>query len=74
VAGVSSDSTKYSMARIIVNLISDLGRDDVYCLNPKGGSAEIGGKTFPLYKTNEDLPQKCSLYVFAAPAGQTVDF
>jgi acyl-CoA synthetase (NDP forming) len=74
VAGVSSDATKYSMARIIVNLLSDLGRDDVYCLNPKGGSAEIGGKTFPLYKTNEELPQKCSLYVFAAPAGRTVEF
>ncbi|WP_304224665.1 acetate--CoA ligase family protein [Gracilinema caldarium] len=74
VAGVSSDATKYNMARIIVGLLTELGREDVYCLNPKGGSTEIAGKTFPLYPTIQDIPVKCSLYVFAAPAQRTVEF
>ena len=74
VAGVSSDATKYNMARIIVGLLTELGREDLYCLNPKGGSTEIAGKTFPLYPTIQDIPVKCSLYVFAAPAQRTVEF
>ncbi len=74
VAGVSSDPSKYNMARIIVGLLTDLGRNDVYCLNPKGGSTEIAGKTFTLYPTIQDIPVKCSLYVFAAPAQRTLEF
>ncbi len=74
VAGVSGDAGKYSMARIIVELLAELGRTDVFCLNPKGGEAEIRGKRYPLYPTIGDLPRKCSLYVFAAPAARTVDF
>jgi acyl-CoA synthetase (NDP forming) len=74
IAGVSSDAAKYNMARIIVGLLTELGRDDIYCLNPKGGSTEIAGKTYPLYPTIQDLPVRCSLYVFAAPAARTVEF
>lgn len=74
VAGVSSEAGKYSMARIIVELLSELGRKDVFCLNPKGGEAEIRGVRYPLYKSFDELPQKCSLYVFAAPAARTVGF
>jgi 3-hydroxypropionyl-CoA synthetase (ADP-forming) len=74
VAGVSSDPGKYSMARIIVQLLSDLGRDDVYCVNPKGGEAEIQGKRFRLYRALDELPHKPSLVVFAAPAGRLFEF
>ncbi len=74
VAGVSSEAGKYSMARVIVETLHDLGRSDVFCLNPKGGSTEIAGRTFPLYAAPADLPQACSLYVFAAPAKRTVEF
>jgi acyl-CoA synthetase (NDP forming) len=74
VAGVSSDAGKYSMARIIVDLLAELGRTDVCCLNPKGGEAEIRGKRYPLYRSFDELPRTCSLFVFAAPAGRTVDF
>ncbi|OHE65423.1 MAG: hypothetical protein A2001_21030 [Treponema sp. GWC1_61_84] len=74
VAGVTSDAGKYSMARIIVELLADLGRTDVYCLNPKGGTAEIAGKTWPLYRTVSELPAECGLFVFAAPAHHTVGF
>ena len=74
VAGVSSEAGKYSMARIIVELLSEMGRKDVFCLNPKGGSAEIGGKVYPLYSNAADLPMACSLFVFAAPAKHTLPF
>lgn len=74
VAGVSSDASKYNMARIIVGLLTELGRNDIYCLNPKGGSTDIAGKTYHLYKTIADIPVRCSLYVFAAPAARTVEF
>lgn len=74
VAGVSSDAGKYNMARIIVGLLTELGRDDVYCLNPKGGSTEIAGKTYSLYPSIQAIPVQCSLYVFAAPAQRTVEF
>ena len=74
VAGVSGDPTKYSMARIIVGLLAELGRTDVYCLNPKGGETTIAGRRFPLYASIAELPQACSLYVFAAPAARTVEF
>ena len=74
VAGVSGDVGKYSMARIIVEILAELGRNDVFCLNPKGGETDIRGRRYPLYTTAGDLPRKCSLYVFAAPAARTVDF
>jgi 3-hydroxypropionyl-CoA synthetase (ADP-forming) len=74
VAGVSSDPAKYSMARIIVQLLTDMGRDDVFCINPKGGRAEIDGREFTLFKSAEDLPRKPSLVVFAAPAARLLAF
>ncbi|MFA6508247.1 MAG: acetate--CoA ligase family protein [Treponemataceae bacterium] len=74
VAGISSEPGKYSPARVIVELLHDLGRTDVFCLNPKGGSAEIGGKTYPLYQSAAALPRSCALYVFAAPAKNTLLF
>ncbi len=74
VAGVSSEAGKYSMARIIVEILADMGRNDVFCLNPKGGEAEIGGRTYPLYADAAALPRPCSLYVFAAPAKNTLAF
>lgn len=74
VAGVSSAAGKFSMARIIVEILADMGRKDVYCLNPKGGSATIGGREFPLYQGPAALPRPCSLFVFAAPADRTFEF
>ncbi len=74
VAGVSTDPAKYSMARIIVQLLCDLGRDDVYCLNPKGGSLSLGGRELRLYPGIADLPKKPQLFVFAAPASRLMDF
>ncbi len=74
VLGVSSQAEKYSMARIIVELFQDLGRDDIYCVNPKGGEAVAGGRTYPLYRSLADIPGPYDLVVYAAPAKNTLKF
>ena len=74
VAGVSHDIHKYSLAKNIVQLLCDLGREDVYCLNPKGGELTLNGKAFPLYQKLEDIPCCYDLVVYAAPAQYTLDF
>lgn len=74
VAGVSTDPGKYSMARIIVQLLVDMGRADIFCVNPKGGEVSIGDRPFTLYRSLGELPSRPSLVVFAAPANRLMDF
>ncbi|MFA6735565.1 MAG: CoA-binding protein, partial [Saccharofermentanales bacterium] len=74
VFGVSSDISKYSMAKVIVSLFLELGRDDIYCVNPKGGSAAISGHEFKLYKDFSEIPGTVDLIVYAAPAKNTLLF
>lgn len=73
VLGVSSKPEKYSMARVIVALLRDMGREDVYCVNPKGGTAEVDGETYPLYRSQAEIPGPYDLVVYAAPAGHSLD-
>ena len=74
VTGVSTDPHKYSMARNIVTLLLDLGRDDILCVNPKGGETEIGGHRFPLYKSIDEITQPYDLLVYAAPGQYSIPF
>jgi len=74
VAGVSADSGKSSMARNIVTLLTDLGRDDLYCVNPRGGETEIGGRTFHLYKSIAEIDAPYDLLVYAAPGPYAIPF
>lgn len=74
VFGVSSDISKYSMAKVIVSLFLELGRDEIYCVNPKGGSAAISGHEFKLYKDFSEIPGTVDLIVYAAPAKNTLLF
>ena len=74
VAGVSSDSGRYSLARNIVQLLRDIGRDDLYCVNPKGGEAVVGGRTYPLYASLSQVPAPFDLVVYAAPGKNTLAF
>jgi 3-hydroxypropionyl-CoA synthetase (ADP-forming) len=74
VLGVSTDTSKYSMARIIATLLHDLGRRDIYCVNPKGGETIIGGVVYPLYKSLDEIPSPYDLVVYSAPAKYTLDF
>lgn len=74
VTGVSTDPGKYSMARNIVALLMDLGRDDIYCVNPKGGETVIGGRAFPLYRSIAEIAQPYDLLVYAAPGQFSIPF
>ncbi len=67
VIGVSSDRSKSSMAKEIAKLLHDLGRDDLYCVNIKGGETAIGGQDYPLYKSMDDIPGNVDMAVYAAP-------
>lgn len=74
VIGVSSDLSKYSLGREIAHLLHDLGRDDLYFVNAKGGSVSFDDKEYILYKDLKDIPGKVDLVVYSAPAQYTVDF
>ena len=74
VAGVSTKPEKYSMARNIVTLFGELNREDVYCVNPKGGKAVIQSRTYPLYTSLADVPFPYDLVVYAAPGQYFLDF
>lgn len=74
VIGVSSNLNKTSFARDIAHLLLDLGRDDVYLVNNRGGNLELHNKSMPLYKTIDELPVYPDLIIYAAPAKITVDF
>jgi acyl-CoA synthetase (NDP forming) len=74
ILGVSSVAEKYSMARVILTLFIDMGRTDIYCVNPKGGEAEIAGKTYTLYKNLSEIPGDYDLVIYAAPAKNTLKF
>ncbi len=74
ILGVSSVAEKYSMARVIVTLFMDMDRTDLYCVNPKGGTAKISGKDFNLYTELSEIPENYDLVVYAAPAKNTLKF
>ncbi|MGI6160698.1 MAG: acetate--CoA ligase family protein [Christensenellales bacterium] len=74
VIGVSTDAAKQSAARTIVSLLKDIGRDDVYIVNPKGGSVNIGGSDYKVYKSLEEINLPYELVVYAAPAQHFLEF
>lgn len=74
VVGVSRDETKYSMGREIANLLHELNRKDMFCINLRSGSTRIGGKEYKMYQSLEELPQDVDLAVYAAPAGSVPAF
>ncbi len=74
VVGVSTNALKYSMGREIARLLHDMGREDLYCINIKGGTTVIGSKQYVLYKSIDDLPSGVDLVVYTAPARFIPDF
>ncbi len=74
IVGVSHDTSKYSMAQQIVGLFLDLGRDDLYLVNPKGGTVSLGGRDWPLYSSIAAIDRPYDLVVYAAPGKSTLDF
>jgi 3-hydroxypropionyl-CoA synthetase (ADP-forming) len=74
VVGVSSDAAKYSMARDIAELLHDLGRTDLFLINPRGGEVRFGGARYPLHPGISALPRSVDLVVYAAPAASAPEF
>jgi acyl-CoA synthetase (NDP forming) len=74
VIGVSADPSKYNLGREIAELLHDLGRSDLFFINPKGGSVRFGGTDYPLRQSLAELSDFVELVVYAAPAQSAPDF
>jgi acyl-CoA synthetase (NDP forming) len=67
VIGVSAtDSAK--TGNNIATLLHNLGREDLYLVNVKGGHTNIADKTYSLYKSLSDIPDRVDLVVVTVPA------
>ncbi len=68
VVGVStSDTTK--PGSIIFNNMNRLQRDDVYAVNPRGGSIDVAGKRYPVYPAVKAIGRPVDLAIITVPAG-----
>jgi len=67
VVGVSTEDQERP-GNIIASNLLHLGREDIYCVNPKGGETEFSGKTVPLYKNLKELPERAELVIVTVPA------
>lgn len=74
VVGVSGDTGKYSLGREIAHLLHDLGRNDLYFVNAKGGTVTFGEREYFLYPKMSDIQEPVELAVYAAPAQYMIDF
>ncbi|MBF0452080.1 MAG: acetate--CoA ligase family protein [Candidatus Magnetomorum sp.] len=65
--GVSStDNSK--PGNVILNNLIKLNHEDIFCININQGSVTISGKTFPLFKSLQDIHQPIDLVIIATPA------
>jgi 3-hydroxypropionyl-CoA synthetase (ADP-forming) len=74
VVGVSSDVSKYNLARDVAELLHELRPGDLYLVNPRGGTVRFGTTDYPLYKDLRELPVAVELAVYAAPAQAAPEF
>ncbi|MGQ9617066.1 MAG: acetate--CoA ligase family protein [Spirochaetota bacterium] len=71
VVGVSTtDSSK--AGNIIVKNLLDMGRDDIFPVNIKGGEALIDGGRYRLYRSIAEVPPPVELAIIAVPAESTL--
>ncbi len=71
VVGVStSDNGK--PGNIILHNLLNLGRDDIYCVNIKGGTVHLDERTFPAYTSLAAIPAAVDLAIITVPAGATL--
>jgi 3-hydroxypropionyl-CoA synthetase (ADP-forming) len=71
VVGIStSDGNK--AGNIIVKNLIDLKREDVYCVNIKGGKTKISGRSVVLFTSVTDIPGPVDLAIITVPAEATV--
>ena len=72
VIGVSK-SNPNNPGSIIASNLRRLHRQDVYCINPKGGRVEFYGKSYQLYPDLAALGKKIDLAVIAVPADAVLE-
>jgi len=71
VVGVSSSDAARPGNIIAANLLK-LGRQDVFCVNPRGGSVRLEGQDIPLRLSLRELPVTPDLVVVTVPAAAAV--
>ena len=71
IAGVSSTDNNKAGNIILENLIN-MGRDNVFCINIKGGEVKIDNKIFKLYKSILEIERKIDLAIITVPAESTL--
>ena len=74
VIGVSRDLTKGGIGVEIALKLHQLGRRDIYFINPRGGSLQLQDTEYPLYRDINDITEKVELIVYAAPASRAAGF
>ena len=71
VAGVStSDAGK--MGNIIAANLLRMHRGDVYCVNPKGGTAPVADRAMTVYRSIEEIDAPVELVIVTVPAQATL--
>jgi 3-hydroxypropionyl-CoA synthetase (ADP-forming) len=71
VVGVSTSDTT-NPGRIIFDNMFKLGRDDLYAVNPKGGTLDTGGCSVPVFAAVDAVEAPVDLAIVAVPAGATL--
>ncbi len=71
IVGVSASDPGKSGNIILRNLLR-LGREDVYCVNRRGGEVREGGRSFPLARSLAEVQEPVDLAVITVPAESTV--
>ena len=67
VVGFSRADTAKPGHIILKNLLQ-MQRQDVYAVNPKGGSFEFNGKVIPVYPSIQSVPEQVDLAIVTVPA------
>jgi len=72
VIGVSATDSK-KVGNTIATLLHNLGRHDLFFINPKGGTLTIRGKTYTLYRSLSEIEERVDLAVVSVQAKYTPD-
>lgn len=71
VVGISTSDNAKPGNIITANLIR-MERDDIFCVNPRGGSLSIEGHELPVHTSLEDIDAPVDLAIITVPAGATL--
>ncbi len=67
VMGVSTSDNNKSGNIIVKNLLGS-GKNNIFCVNPRGGEIEIEGNKLKVYKSLASIPEKVDFAIITVPA------